>query len=72
MIAEDIKKIKCTDTTFIADVLGLSSSQARRYKKGESGLSNSQALLLEDTIALSPRAFDAIHLLYTNSIKTQK
>ena len=70
MIAEDIKKIEGTNTILIADILGISSSQARRYKKGESGLSNRQALHLEEYLELSPRAFNEIHLLYTSTFKS--
>ena len=69
MITEQIEKIKNTPPFCIAEILGCSLSQARRFKRGESGLSNRQALYLEDYLDLKPRAFDAIHIRYNSTSK---
>lgn len=69
MITEEIKKIENTAPYLIAEILGCSIGQARRFKRGENGLSNHQALYLEDYLELKPRAFDAIHVRYNTKSK---
>ena len=58
------EKIKNTSRTLIADVLGCSISQAGKFKRGFSCLSNTQALALKEQLDLEPEAFEEIHSSY--------
>lgn len=68
MITEQIEKIKNTPPSCIAEILGCSLSQARRFKRGASGLSNRQALYLKEYLGLSPNAFNEIYIDFKKSI----
>jgi len=52
--------IKDFNTQIMADALNLSLVQTRNIKRGASGISNTNALLLEEKFNLSPEGFAEI------------
>ena len=71
--AQEVSKIKDTSRISIAEILGCSLSQAGKFKRGFSGLSNHQAQILKKELGLSPEAFEIIYVSYqTNKLKEKK
>jgi len=60
----EIQKIQLYDVSKIAKVLSRSKEQAGKYKRGYTGLTNEQALLLKEKLGLEPKAFNAIYQNY--------
>jgi len=59
-----IFRIKSFDTEIMAGVLGLSLPQTRNIKRGSSGISNTNALLLKKEFGLEPEGFAEIRKVY--------
>jgi hypothetical protein len=59
-----VYKIKNFNTQKMAEILQCSDDMVRKIKRGSSGLSNSNALLLQKKLLLLPEAFEHIRFEY--------